>query len=126
VWAFSRDGAVSAPLAKQTGMWASPQWSPFNDKRESNIAFGIALSSSDSERSRYGLSVMDRDGGNKKQIFPTPANESGLSVVQVAWSPNGKQLIAVRDGDLWLCDFATARWSQLTANGASALPRWGK
>ncbi|MBI3737790.1 MAG: DPP IV N-terminal domain-containing protein, partial [Chloroflexi bacterium] len=79
-----------------------------------------------SERSRYSLSVMDRDGGNKKQIFPTAAQENGLLIPSIAWSPNAKQLVAVRDGDLWLYDFASARWSQLTANGASALARWGK
>ncbi len=126
VWAFARDGAVSAALAKQTGMWALPQWSPLDEKRESRIAFGVALSPSDSERSRYALNVMDRDGGNKKQILPTVANENGLLAPQVAWSANGKQLIAVRDGDVWLYDFASARWAQLTANGASALPRWGR
>lgn len=125
IWALARDGSVRAPLAKQTGMWTAPAWSPPDAKGESQIAFGVALSPSDSERSRYALYVMDRDGGNKKQIFPT-STEDGLTVVQVAWAPSARQLIAVRDNDLWLYDFATARWSQLTANGASAVPRWGK
>lgn len=125
VWALARDGTVHAPLAKQTGMWAAPVWSPPDARGESKIAFGVALSPSDSERSRYALYVMDRDGGNKKQIFPQD-RENGLTVVQVAWSPDARQLIAVRDGDLWLYDFARSRWSQLTANAASALPRWGK
>lgn len=125
VWALARDGSVNAPLAKQTGMWASPIWSPPDARGESRIAFGVALAPSDSERSRYALSVMDRAGGNKKQVFPT-GNDDGLTVVQVAWSPDGKQLIAVREGDLWLYDFASAKWSQLTANGASALPKWAK
>lgn len=125
VWALARDGSVSAPLAKQTGMWAAPVWSPPDAQGESKIAFGVALSPSDSERSRYALYVMDRDGGNKKQVFPQP-NQNGLVVVQLAWSPNAQQLIAIREGDLWRYDFASARWAQLTANGASVLPRWGK
>ena len=125
VWALARDSTVSAPLAKQTGMWAAPVWSPADERRESRIAYGVALAPSDSERSRYALYVMDRDGGNKKQILPQ-SDESGLIVVQIAWSPNAQQLIVVREGDLWLYDFATARWSQLTANGASSLPKWGK
>ena len=125
VWALARDRSVNAPLAKQTGMWAAPAWSPPNARGESQIAFGISLAPSDSERSRYALNVMDRDGGNKKQIFPT-SNEDGLIVVQAAWSPDAQQLIAVRDGDLWLYDRASAQWSQLTANGASSLPHWGK
>ncbi len=125
VWGLSRDRSVRAPLAKQTGMWAAPAWSPPDSNGESMIAFGVALSPSDSERSRYALYVMDRDGGNKVQILPQ-GNEDGLVGVQVAWSPDARQLVAIREGDVWLYDFASARWSQLTANGASALPRWGK
>jgi hypothetical protein len=125
VWALARDGTVNAPLAKQVGMWTAPVWSPPNARGESQVAFGVALTPSDSERSRYALDLMDRDGGNKNQIFPI-TNEDGLSVIQVAWSPDARQIIAVRDGDLWLYDLASGHWSQLTANGASALPRWGK
>ncbi len=125
VWALARDGTVRAPLAKQTGMWSAPVWSPPDANGESRIAYGVALSPSDSERSRYALYVMDRDGGNKVQIFPS-TSENGLSVVQIAWAPSAGQLIAVRDNDLWLYDFGAGRWSQLTANGASALPRWGR
>jgi Tol biopolymer transport system component len=125
IWALARDGSVNAPLAKQTGMWSAPAWSSPDARGESRIAFGIAIVPGNSERSRYSLWVMDRDGGNKKQVSPK-SNEEELVVVQTAWSPDGKQLVAVRDGDLWLLDLAAARWSQLTANGASALPRWGK
>ncbi len=125
VWALARDGSVRVALAQQTGMWASPVWSPMDARGESRIAFGVALAPSNSERSRYALRVMDRDGGNQTQIFP-PAHENGLVVVQIAWSPNARQLVATRAGDLWLYDFAAAHWSQLTANGASSLPRWGK
>ncbi len=125
VWAFARDGSVSAPLAKQTGMWASPVWSLPDARGESRIAFGVALAPSNSERSRYALWTMDRAGGNKRLIFPT-GNDDGLTVVQVAWSPDQRQLIAVREGDLWLYDFASAKWSQLTANGASSLPKWSR
>ncbi len=125
VWAFARDGSVSAPLANQTGMWSSPVWSLPDARGESRIAFGVAVTPSNSERSRYSLWVMDRDGGNKKQIFPK-TNEDALMLVQAVWSPDGKQIIAVRDGDLWLYDFASGKWAQLTANGASAVPKWGK
>ncbi len=125
LWVFARDGTVSAALAKQTGMWSSPAWSPPDARGESRVAFGLAFAPSNSERSRYALMTMDRSGGNQRKIFPTGA-EDGLVVMQTAWSPDAKQLVAVRDGDLWLHDFASGKWSQLTANGASALPRWAK
>jgi hypothetical protein len=125
LWVYSRDGSVSAALARQTGMWSAPVWSPRDARGESRIVYGVAASPSDSERSRYALYLMDRDGGNKRQLFPQN-NEDGLKFIQVAWGPNGSQLIVVRDDDLWLYDLPTGRWSQLTANGASSLPRWGK
>ena len=126
VWALARDGTVNAPLAKQTGMWARPVWSPPDARGENQIAFGVALAPSNSEKSRYALVVMDRDGGNKKQIALGATQEDGLVTVEVAWSPDAKQLIVVRDGDLWLHDLTSARWGQLTANGAARLPRWSK
>ncbi|MBI5032521.1 MAG: G5 domain-containing protein [Chloroflexi bacterium] len=125
VWALARDQSVSAALAKQTGMWAFPAWSLPDAQGESRVVFGVAIAPSNSEKSRYSLWVMDRDGGNKKQIFPK-RDEDALVIAQAAWSPDSKQLIVVREGDLWLYDFATSKWSQLTDNGASALPRWAK
>lgn len=126
VWALARDGSVNASLAKQTGMWAKPIWSPPDARGESRIAFGVALTPSNSERSRYALNVMDRAGGNKRQIFPLEQADEGLTTMQLAWSPDARQLIAIRENDLWLYDFAAAKWSQLTANGASAKPQWAK
>jgi hypothetical protein len=127
VWALARDASVNAALAKQTGMWAKPIWSLPDARGESRIAFGVALEPSNSERSRYALNVMDRAGGNKRQIFPmSQSPDEGLTTTQIAWAPDARQLIAVRDNDLWLYDFASAKWSQLTANGASSKPQWGK
>jgi WD40 repeat protein len=127
VWALARDATVKASLAKQTGMWAKPVWSLPDARGESRIALGVALVPSNSERSRYALVVMDRDGGNKRQIFPlSQSPDEGLTTMQIAWSPDARQLIAVRENDLWLYDVASAKWSQLTANGASARPQWAK
>lgn len=123
LWAFARDSSVNLALVSQSGMWAAPTWSPPDVNHESRIAYGVALNSADSERSRYALYIMDRDGSNRTRIFPQ-GNENGLQVVQVAWSPDDSQLVAVRDGDLWLYDFSRASWSQLTSNGDSRLPKW--
>jgi hypothetical protein len=127
VWVLARDGTVAAALAKQTGMWAQPVWSPLDARGESRIAFGVARVPSNSERSPYALMVMDRAGGNKQQIFPASQDsDEGLMLMQTAWSPDARQLVTIRDNDVWLYDFASARWSQLTANGASVKVRWGK
>lgn len=125
LWAIARDGTFAQPLARNTGMWAFPAWSPLDAKRESKIAFGVAQNQVNSERSLYSLYIMDRDGSNRERIFPEIENAlDGVRVVQFAWSPDVKRLIALRDGDLWLYDLETKTWAPLTANGDSKLARW--
>ena len=125
LWLLARDGTFSQPIARNTGMWAFPAWSPLDAKRESKIAFGVAQNQVNSERSLYSLYIMDRDGSNRERIFPEIENAlEGVRVVQFAWSPDVKQLIALREGDLWLYDLQTKTWTPLTANGDSKLARW--
>lgn len=125
IWVFARDNSLQVPIARDTGMWSSPTWSPPDAHGDSKIAFGIAQNLADSERARYSLWIMDSDGSNREQIFPGKEEDSsGLQVIQVAWSPDASQLLAIRSGDLWLYDLASKNWSQLTANGESKLPRW--
>lgn len=125
VWLLSRDGELEVPLARNTGMWAFPAWSPKDANGESKLAFGVAQNQVNSERSLYSLYVMDRDGSNRERIFPEIENAlEGVRVVQFAWSPDVRQLIALREGDLWLFDLASKQWAPLTANGDSRLARW--
>ena len=83
----------------------------------------LALNGSDSERSQYALYMMNRNGSGRQKMFPN-GQENGLKVVDLAWSPDADQLLAVRDGDLWLFDLGQRTYLQLTANGDSHLPRW--
>lgn len=125
VWLLARDGQFALPLARNTGMWAFPAWSPKDGRGESKIAFGEAQNQVNSERSVYSLYIMDRDGSNRERIFPEIENAlDGVRVVQFAWSPDVKQVIALRNGDLWLYDLASKQWAPLTANGDSKLARW--
>jgi len=125
VWALARDGSVSIPLARNTGMWAFPAWSPNDARGQSKIAYGVAQNQVNSERSLYSLYLMDRDGSNRERIFPEIENAlDGVRIVQFAWAPDASQLIALREGDLWLYDLASKKWTPLTANGDSKLARW--
>lgn len=121
--ALARDNSVDLAMIRESGMWSSPAWSPPDARGESRIAYGAALNTADSERSRYALYVMDRDGSARTRIFPQEDGD-GLEIVQLAWSPDDSQLAAIRDGDVWLYDFHWGVWLQLTANGDSRLPRW--
>jgi len=125
VWLFARDGSLALPLARNTGMWAFPAWSPLDARGQSKIAYGVAQNQANSERSLYALYIMDRDGSNRERIFPAIENAlDGVRVAQFAWAPDASQLIALREGDLWLYDLASKTWAPLTANGDSKLARW--
>ncbi len=123
LWVLARDSSVKLALALNTGMWSSPTWSPPDSKGESKIAFGVALDSSEGERARYALDLLNRDGSNRRRIWPK-GQEPGLELIRLAWSPDGSQLLAVRDADLWLYDLTRDTWSQLTANGETSLVAW--
>lgn len=125
LWLLAREGEFSMPLARNTGMWAFPAWSPQDARGESKLAFGEAQNQVNSERSLYSLYIMDRDGSNRERIYPEIENAlQGVKVVQFAWSPDVKQLIALRENDLWLYDLASKKWTPLTANGDSKMARW--
>lgn len=125
LWLLAREGELSMPLARNTGMWAFPAWSPRDARGESKLAFGVAQNQANSERSLYSLYIMDRDGSNRERIYPQSENAlEGVKVAQLTWSPDAGQLIALRDNDLWLYDLASGTWTPLTANGNSRLARW--
>ena len=66
---------------------------------------------------------MNVDGSNKQRVFPAEGAH-GMTNPQVAWSADGKQLIALQDGNLYLVDTASRASTQLTADGGSTLIRW--
>jgi hypothetical protein len=144
VWVVDTDGQVRVKLVSQAGMWAAPHWSqawqgpePFgfaqdvpvegsiSDRQESAIAFGRAQDPYNSQLGLYDLYVMDRDGSNELQLFPS-GDELGLEAPQMAWSPSGDQLVIAHNGNLYRLDTANGQLRQLTADGESGHPRWSR
>ena len=70
---------------------------------------------------------MDRDGSNARLVFP-PEDQPGLSASEtlVAWSPDGRLLAVIYEGNLWLIDPDTGVTQPLTGDGLSEHPAWGK
>jgi hypothetical protein len=114
-------------LTPRVGMWAAPQFSPPRTPDEItpgiSIAYLQAIDPLDSVVSSYRLAVMDRDGSNRRVIFP-PEGEPGLSAQVFAWSPDGRQIALVRQGNLFLVDVVTGLAQQLTADSLSSTPQW--
>src|SRR5215204_6272759 len=107
---FSNDATVK--IAEQTGMFAYPSSSPLQSssrERQYQVAYLQAIFPEQSETSRYRVVVMDRDGSNRRTIFP--ANDApGLEPQTLAWAPNvidgqsGDFIALIYQGNLWRVD----------------------
>ncbi|MGQ9628127.1 MAG: G5 domain-containing protein [Anaerolineae bacterium] len=124
VMAIEVNGDFQAPLVRESGMWAAPLWSPAREET-SRIVYGQAQTPRSSASCLYDLYIMDRDGSNKARLFPT-GDEPGLTITQVAWSPEGDKLVFVYEDNLYLLDLKGGRPLQLTSDGFSSQPRWAK
>jgi hypothetical protein len=123
VWVLDLDHTVRARLTRSVGMWSAPRWSPAVDG-ESAIAYAVANTPSNSYESRYTLMVMDRDGSNKRDLFPAEG-EAGMSVpFDHAWSPDGQRLVVLYLGNLYLLDATDGKAQQVTGDGQSTRVEW--
>jgi hypothetical protein len=114
-------------LIPQVGMWAAPRFSPPRTPDEVtpgiSIAYLQAIDPLDSVVSGYRLVIVDRDGSNRQIIFP-PEGQPGLIAQVFAWSPDGRQIALVHQGNLFLVDVVTGLAQQLTADSLSSTPQW--
>jgi Tol biopolymer transport system component len=89
------------------------------------LVYGQAQSPRNSQDSRYELFVIDRDGSNARRLFP-PTGLMGVIAPDVAWSPNGDAVLIEYESNLYRVDVQTNRLDQLTSDGQSSDPRWGR
>jgi len=123
VWAFDLSGVVRARLTEPVGLWSAPRWSPWV-AGDSTLAFAAAERPFSSYDSRYMLYLMDRDGSNKRVLFPR-AGEPGLSPpIRYEWSPDGQRLVILHAGDLYMLNLVNGQLDQLTGDGQSTQVSW--
>jgi len=117
-------------MIPRVGMFANPAASPIQPSNTLEtpyrVAFLQAVDPANSPNSRYRLSVMDRDGSNVGLVFP-PEDQPGLSAnASFTWSPDGRLIALIYEGNLWLVDPDTGISQQLTGDGLSERPTWGR
>lgn len=131
----SADGSFSAALEKSAGMWAAPSFSPNVAPPASEFGSGYlawlqAREPHNSMNGDYDLVIADRDGSNKRRVFPAAdapgirKTDAGLTPRQFAWSPDGRYIAIVYRGDLWLVARESGQAQQVTFDGGSAHPVW--
>jgi hypothetical protein len=123
---------TTVPIAPQTGMFAYPAVSSLQSsttERPYQVAYLQAIFPSQSETSRYRVMVMDRDGSNRRAIFP--ANDApGIEPQTLAWAPDiiegqsGDFIALVYQGNLWLVDSGNGQAYQVTGDGLVTRLDW--
>lgn len=126
------DNETTVQLAQQTGMFAYPSVSslqPSSTERPYQVAYLQAIFPSQSETSRYRVVVMDRDGSNRRTIFP--ANDApGLEPQRLVWAPDviegqsGDFIALIYQGNLWLLDSGNGQAYQVTGDGLVTRIDW--
>lgn len=127
---FSNNATVN--IAEDTGMFAYPSSSSLQSssiERKYQIAYLQAIFPEQSETSRYRVVVMDRDGSNRRTIFPAK-DAPGLQPQSPAWAPgpiegqSGDFIAVVYQGNLWLVDSGNGQAYQVTGDGLVTKIDW--
>ena len=110
---FPMVGGAPVTIVPDVGMFAYPKSSPIREstsgEKTFSVAFLKALAPRQSRTSSYQLMVMDRDGSNRRELYPLEG-ESGLEPQKVVWSPDilpesdGTAIAVVNQGNIWLLD----------------------
>ena len=98
-------------------------------ERPYQVAYLQAIFPEQSETSRYRVVVMDRDGSNRRMVFP--ANDApGLEPQTPAWAPesiagqSGDFIAMIYQGNLWLVDSGNSQAYQVTGDGLVTRIDW--
>ncbi len=130
--ALSLTNGALISMVPQTGMFAYPSTSPLQiagDEHSYRIAYLQAIFPAQSETSNYRLAVMDRDGSNRRILFPPP-DSPGMEPQTPVWAPEplpgqeGEFVAVVYQGNLWLIDTLSAQSYQITGDGLITRVDW--
>jgi resuscitation-promoting factor RpfB len=128
-------GGGPASLVSQSGMFSYPLPSPLQIKDSGENAYQIAFLQSifptQSETSRYRLALMDRDGSNRRILFP-PEGSPGINPQNGwgAWSPVGMEgsesssLAVIYQDNLWMVDIESGEARQITGDDLVSRVDW--
>lgn len=125
-------GSELIQIASQVGMFAYPVSSPSKQLGSGESAYRLAylqaLFPSQSENSKYRLMIMDRDGSNRRLLFPVEG--AGIEPQRVEWSPKALQgktdnaIAFLYQNNLWMVDASTGEAWQVTSDGLTSNIDW--
>lgn len=118
VWQFAATGTYSAPMASETGMWATPYFAPDG----STLLFGRALVPYRSDTSEHKLCLIDRDGSDQRCF--DALDETGIELPSWRWNPEGNVIAFIQLGDIYLLTPKNGSIIPLVDDGGITLIDW--
>lgn len=128
-WIADVSSGASGQVIDQAGMWGHLHWNSGTDDGVENgrIAFLRAIDPVDSQRSNYTLWLMDQDGSNARQIYPSVGENSSFPRTArfMAWSPTGEDIALIFNNDLFFLNLASSEVRRVTQDDAiNSHPTW--
>lgn len=130
-------GNFETIIAEGAGMWASPKFSPQlntpdNPFPQGYLAYLRVRDPNQPINGENDLVVADRDGSNARAIFPPEGqpgirtSDFGLTPQDFVWSPDGRQIAVIYQGNLYIVDVITGASYQMTFDGNTEHPVWSQ
>ncbi len=118
----------SITIVQEVGMFATPVPSPFLNDDHFYVTWLQAVFPNQSDTSRYKLMIMDRDGSNKRTLFPREGL-IGMEPQTIEWAPNVNSdqvlhLGLVYQGNIWMINSANGETFQITGDGLITAIDW--
>jgi hypothetical protein len=123
-------------LASQVGMFAYPSVSPrensisaIAEENSYQVGYLQAIIPTQSETSRYRLVIRDRDGSNRRVLFPEDGVQ-GLDPQHVVWSPipgnseESMEIALIYQNNIWLVNTEDGQAQQITGDGLAVRIDW--
>ncbi|MCB9451773.1 MAG: G5 domain-containing protein [Anaerolineaceae bacterium] len=124
------EGSFSADIVKGAGIWSDPVYSPEITQPDSEfplvyLAYLRSRDAASSISGEYDLVVADRDGSNARVVFPPDKTLPGLKAPQqISWSPDGREIAFIYQGNLWIIAVDSGVAHQLTLDSGASDPVW--
>lgn len=116
------------PIISKSGLFTYPVPSGTDEVGRFSVAYLSTINPEQSETSRYNLNIMDRDGSNRKRLYPGEGLQ-GLEPQTISWAPapdeNGDNWIAyIAQGNIMLVNTRQGTIKQVTGDGSITRLTW--
>jgi len=126
--AILMDSKQVLPLVERCGLFCYPVPSNNDPTGKFLVGYLTSILPDQSETSRYNLYVMDRDGSNRKKLYPGEGQQ-GLDPQTIGWAPFSEssafqRMVFISQGNILFADLPIGTIKQITGDGSVSKVIW--